>query len=325
MTTTKKLIWLLMVGLVFSNCTKNKDITHPDFDYQTVYFGTQYPVRTLELGEDLFVDNSLDNEKKVEIKATLAGTRDNKKNVAIGVQVDNSLLDRLYFSNTGAKILPMPSNYYTMASNTINIHPGNILGGVQVQLTDAFFADPLSLVNTYAIPLKMVSVQNADSILAGKDFVLYVVKYVNTWHGNYLRRGQDEVTYQGETTPVTITRRAEYRERDEVNKLTTRSLSQLEFPVPLKDKNGVNITVTLLLNFDDNGNCTITSGTAGVTASGTGSFVKRGDKNSWGNQDRDVLYLNYNISMSQLTATTKDTLVMRDRAVAPEYFTPIVQ
>lgn len=339
----KSFLWFFSVVCIFASC-HDKEIAHPDFDYQTVYFGTQYPVRTLELGEDLTVDNSLDNQHKVSIKASLGGTRDNKQNVEIEIAVDESLASNLYFSAGGPRVLPMPSSYYKLTSNKIVIKPGNILGGVEVELTDDFFADPLSIKNTYAIPLLMKNVTGADSILKGSpsvsspdrrvesnwivkplDYVLYVVKFINTWHGNYLRRGKDIITYQGDASPVALTRHAAYVEQDQVNGLTTKSLTEVNFPVTFKDKSGNNVSCTLLLKFDGNGACTISSGTSGVTASGTGSFVKKGDKKSWGNQDRDALYLDYQVSMSQLTASTKDTLVMRDRGVSPEYFTPVVQ
>lgn len=336
------LLWLLGVFYTLTSCS-NKEIIHPDFDYQTVYFGSQYPIRTVELGEDPNVDNSLDNEHKVSIKASLGGTRNNQNHVEIEIAVDESLINNLYFpvESGAAKVLPMPAAYYTLASNKITIAPGNMLGGVEVQLTDAFFADPLAIQNTYAIPLVMKTVSGADSILSGKstvdnpnrhidadweikplDYVIYAIKYVNQWHGNYLRRGKDVITYQGETNATDLVRHATFVEQDEVNKLSTRSLDALNFPVTFKDKNGTNVTCTLVLTFAENGTCTISSGTAGVTVSGTGAFVKRGEKKSWGNEDRDALYLDYNVSMTQLTASTKDTLVMRDRAVSPEYFTP---
>ncbi|HTN37944.1 MAG TPA: DUF5627 domain-containing protein, partial [Arachidicoccus sp.] len=76
---------------------------------------------------------------------------------------------------------------------------------------------------------------------------------------------------------------------------------------------------------DSDGKCTISSGTEGVTATGSGTFVKKGDKKSWGNVDRDALYLNYEVSTAQLTSKTTDTLVMRDRGVSPEYFTPVIK
>ena len=117
-------------------------------------------------------------------------------------------------TNPVRAIRPMPRDYYTLASNQILIKKGEISGGVEVQLTDKFFADPLAIENNYVIPLIMTTVVNADSILSGKpliagtkprrldlqwdilskDYVLYAVKYINTWHGYYLRRGKDVMT-----------------------------------------------------------------------------------------------------------------------------------
>lgn len=330
----KIFIGLAIAMATATGCLKNSDIDHPDFDHQSVYFAYQYPVRTVVLGEDLFIDNSLDNEHKVEIKATIGGTRENKKDVVIDFNVDGSLVNNLKFSN-GDQIRLMPSNYYSLASNQITIPKGSILGGVQVQLTDAFFNDPLAIKNTYVIPLKMSGVKNADSVLSSKNFVLYALKFVNPWHGYYLRRGVDVMTTG--TTVTNITRHAAYVENDEVNKLSTKSLTQIEFPVVFKD-HGDNFSCTLLLTFDNAGKCTITTNTNLFTASGTGSFVKKGDKNSWGNRDRDALYLDYQVSYNGVTVgsqtntriisgsiASKDTLVMRDRAVSYETFSPSAQ
>lgn len=333
----KIFIGLALALTAVTGCTKNSDIDHPDFDHQAVYFAYQYPVRTIVLGEDLFIDNTLDNEHKFEIKATIGGTRENKNDVAINFNVDGSLLNNLHFSGNGGKIQQLPSEYYSLASDQIIIPKRNILGGVQVQLTDAFFADPLAVRNTYVLPLKMESVVNADSILAGKDFVLYAIKFVNPWHGYYLRRGADVMT--NGTTSRNVIRHAQYVENDEVNMLTTRSFKQVEFPVIFKDQ-GDNFSCTLLLTFDDAGKCSISSspGSPLFTVSGTGSFVKKGEKKSWGNTDRDALYLDYQVSYAGVTVgsgstsrlisgsiATKDTLVMRDRAVKHELFTPVAQ
>lgn len=315
---------------------KNSEIIHPDFDYTTVYFASQYPVRTIVLGDDINFDTSLDNEKKVEIKATIGGTRYNAHNVSIDVIIDNALLDGLHFSESGVKIQPMPANYYSLASDQITIGTGDIMGGVQVQFTDAFFDDPLSLTNTYAIPLRMNRVQYADSILADKDYVFYAMKFINPWHGNYLRRGTDVMTGDIDRN---VTRRTAYVENDEINLLTTQSLVTTNFPVQFRDQDGGNIFgCTLQLTFDDSGNCSISTNTDGYTATGSGSFVKLGEKNSWGNRDRDALYLDYSITYNGISIgtddqariingeiATKDTLVMRDRAVVPEYFTPVMQ
>lgn len=338
---------LVVAAGAFSSCNKNQDVSFDDFDYQTVYFASQFPVRTVVLGEDLLVDNSLDNEHKVTIKATTGGARENRNNVVIGFDVDEALCSNLYFSGSGSKVVPMPSSYYKLASNQINIPSGSILGGVEVQLTDAFFADPLSLVNTYAIPLTMKSVQGADSILKGiaampnanraidlhwtvkpKDYIVYAVKFVNAWHGNYLRRGKDVVTGKPGNSNLdkTITRHKEYVEQDEVKKMTSKSLGSVELPLVFQNSSGGNIAMNLLLTFDaKNENCSISASGSGFTATGTGKFVKRGEKNSWGAQDRDAVYLTYTIDHPLMQIVSADTLVMRDRAVSPEYYSPVVK
>ena len=58
----------------------------------------------------------------------------------------------------------MPAEYYTLSSDQITIPQGQISAGVEVQLTDAFFADPKAIETTYVIPLVMSNVHNADSI-----------------------------------------------------------------------------------------------------------------------------------------------------------------
>lgn len=329
----------LFIGLAVAlgtatGCLKNNDIEHPDFDTQSVYFAYQYPVRTIVLGEDLFIDNTLDNAHKVEVKATMGGTRENKNDVTINFNVDATLANNLKFLSSGDAIKVLPSNYYSLPTNQISIPKGSILGGVQVQLTDAFFADPLAIKNTYVLPLKMTTVQNASSILADKNFVLYAIKFINPWHGFYLRRGVDVMT--SGAVSRTVTRHNLYVENDEVNKLNTKTLTQTEFPVVFKDSQGANFSCTLLLTFDNTGKCTISTNTNLFTASGTGQFVKRGDKRSWGNTDRDALYLDYQVTYNGVTVGTapstrlisgsiasKDTLVMRDRAVSYELFTPV--
>ena len=311
------------MGMLVMSC-HNKYRDFPDFEYQTVYFAYQYPVRTITLGEDVF-DTELDNQYKCKIVAATGGVYSSKKDVHIGINVDRSLLGNgLLFRPGGDEVLAMPDNYFSLAGNEIVIPKGELAGGVEVQLSDAFFADAKSIKNTYVIPLRMTNKGNADSVLAGKDFILYAIKYVNEWHGNYLRRGKDVVTGDLNTT---ITRHAAYVEDDQVNKLSTNSLTTLDFPVVVKNKDGINVTCPLRLNFNSNGECTITSNGARFTATGTGKFVKRGEKKSWGDKDRDALYLNYTVNLldHNISVATMDTLVMRDRAVTMEVFTPVTK
>ena len=335
-----KLFSILTIGILsvmISSC-RNQDVEFPDFDYSTVYFAYQYPVRTIVLGEDLY-DTSLDNQHKFEIYATMGGVYSNDKQITIDIAVDNSLTNNMFFS-AGNPVMPMPANYYTLAANQIKLDK-NFQGAVGVQLSEAFFADKNSLKNTYVVPLKMTNVNNADSILSGnpkysgalrgnpadwdvlpKDFVLYCVKFINQWHANYLRRGVDQININGTTR--TLVRHKQYVENDELSNLISASLMSNEFPVSVENAEGVKQTCTLLLTFDSSNKITVSTTTEGYTATGSGTFVPKGEKNSWGNKDRDVVYLNYNItSNSGVAYATKDTLVVQGRGVKIETFTPL--
>nr|WP_315396686.1 DUF5627 domain-containing protein [uncultured Sphingobacterium sp.] len=342
----KKLhIFSIVLVFLFTSC-KNQDWEFPDFKYQTVYFAYQYPVRTITMGEDLF-DTALDNEGKVKVMATTGGVYDNKKDITIDFTVDNAMTNNIIFNSTGAAVTPLPSNYYTLASHKIMIPKGSLTGGVEIQLTDDFFADPKAITTHYVLPIRLDHVINADSILSGipkagslrrkaaaddwdtapKDYIFYAIKYINTWQGNYLRRGRDMIVGKNGNNALTQTqnRRNAYVEKDEVKSLTTASLKNTILPLTFKDVDGTNINCNLMLSFDNNNNCVISSNTTGVTASGKGSFVKKGDKKSWGNTDRDVLYLDYQIDMQKMSVSTKDTLVMRDRGVKMETFTVAIK
>lgn len=328
----KKIFYLLsfIVLAVFSSC-ENQDWSFPDYGRTTVYFAYQYPVRTIVLGNDETFDNSIDNQHKCIIKATMGGVYENNTTPTVDIAVVNSLCDNLSFAS-GEPVEPMPSNYYTLASNQIVIPKGEISGGVEVQLTDAFFADPKSIETTYVIPLVMSNVQNADSILSGspmvddadrcnkgdwnvvpKDYILYAVKYINPWDAVYLRRGVDQVTAGGSTS--TIVRHEQYVENDEVCELTTRSLKDANFALTLGGQN-----CNLILTFNDNNECTLSTDTPGCTVTGNGKYVEKGEKNSFNHKDRDVLYLDYTVDLGTVTYATKDTLVMRDRQVKAEWF-----
>lgn len=333
------LIITAIAGALFTAC-QNGDWDFPDFKYSTVYFAYQSPVRTITLGEDASTDNSLDNEHKCQIMATIGGVYDNRKDVEIGFRVDNSLCDGYTFESTGGAVEPLPASHYTLGSDKIVIKKGQVLGGVVVNLTDAFFNDPKATKLNYVIPIVMTGVQNADSILKGKplvdvphrmkkddwevqpkDYVLYAVKYISKYDSHYLRRGVD--TYSGNKTGTEV-RRAAYVEKDEtIDGFSTMGLNKVQWDRPTKNTAGDIIESRLLLTFDENGNCAITSNSANVTANGSGKFVAKGDKKSWGNVDRDVLYLDYTLDYDNIRCATKDTLVVHYRGVKAEWFTPV--
>lgn len=312
-------ISLLMGVIALTTSCESGDNTFPDFDYTSVYFANQYPIRTVELGEDLYVDLTNDNNHMVSINAATGGAYTNSKNIIINYSVDPSLCQGLSFKG-GSAIEVMPSSYYSLESENIVIPFGQIQGGVKVHLNDAFFNDPKSINCTYVIPVRINSVEGADSILSEKNFVLYAVKFVNPWHAKYLRRGVDNIT----TTSGTVRniRHQQYVEKDEIQSVTTLGYKQAGMVIGIKDGAGKSHECNLILTFDDNGACTVSTNTNGFTASGKGSFVIKGEKKSMGGIDRNALYLDYSIASESLgmTVSTKDTMVVQTRNVKPEYF-----
>ncbi len=342
----KKYIFILPIILMILSACENQPWEFPDYDYSAVYFAYQSPVRTIELGKDYVFDNALDNEHKCLIMATLGGVYENKKDIIINVAVDNSLCENLRFeSATGKPVIAMPASYYTLPANMqIVIPSGKLMGGIEVQLTDAFFNDTLSIENTYVIPLVMTSVINADSILRGKteidtadrrisgewnvvpkDYVLFAIKYINAWHANYLRRGIDVVKGNNGNTSLdtTYVYHEKYVEKDQVCKAVTISMNKASLQLKTKADDGItDLPFTAILTFNGN-NCTLSNPeSASYTLIGSGKYVPDGDM--FGDKKRDVLHLNYTIDFGTTTHSFTDTLVMRDRGIKFETFNPFV-
>jgi hypothetical protein len=349
--TISSFVCVLAVLSVFSSC-KNDDISFGNYDYQTVYFANQNPVRTITLGDDVY-STELDNEHKFQIYATLGGVESNSKNRTIKVVVDNDLVKNLYYSD-GTAVQAMPADYYTLAGNTITIPSGKIMGAVDVQLNDAFFNDPKSVGVNYVVPMRIVLA--SDSILSGKvnegvsnpvltksgdwsiapkNYTLYAVKFKNKWHGAWLSHGVDNIDDNG--TLKKVVRDAGNIERDEVRYISTTGYKTCSYPVStlvtVMGSDGKETTKTLscnlILTFDANDKCKVTTNTENCTASGSGTWTHQGAKKAWGDKDRDLLVLNYQVKynydyspsvMHYKTYESADSLVMRDRESKHETF-----
>ena len=83
----------------------------------------------------------------------------------------------------------------------------------------------------------------------------------------------------------------------------------------------VPVATDLVLTFNGD-QIEVSSATEGVTASGSGKFVKDGEKMAWGNKDRDGIYLEYNVDFGTKQYAIRDTLVSRSREVVMETFAP---
>ena len=145
----KKILIILALVIGMTAC-ENQEWNFPDYDYTSGYFPYQFPVRTLVLGDYIF-DNTNDNNHMFKISATMGGVYENGMDRAFNIQYAPELAQNVLFkANTTDTVRLMPQAYYTLSSSTQLVIPkGEMSGGIDVQLTDAFFNDPLSIKNTY--------------------------------------------------------------------------------------------------------------------------------------------------------------------------------
>lgn len=288
---------LLALMASFTAC-ENGDQAFDDYEGgTTAYFAYQSPVRTIVLGDDEY-DTTLDKAHKLKILATFGGSY-NGRNATVNVAVDNSLCDNLTFAD-GTPVKAMPKKYYQLSTTAFNFN-GGMQGGTEVQLTDDFFKDPDAVKNTYVIPLVMQNQTGFDRIATGtlkegktgsrtnasiwetapRDYVMYCVKYQNKYSGWWL------------TNHNTSTENIEKASQVQI---TTRTLNSSVYTVEFQEGSKI-LKADLLLTFDDKENCTITSLTEGVKATGSGSWADNGI-HSWNNKDRDLMELNAEITFA---------------------------
>lgn len=350
----KKLLIILTLFLGLIGC-ENGENEFADYDYTTGYFPYQYPVRTLVLGDDIY-DNTNDNNHKFLISAAMGGVYANNQDRVFDIELASELCNNVLFKSTLDTIRLMPAEYYTLSSSEkLTIPAGKFNGNIEVQLTDAFFNDPLAIKFGYVIPLRLKASMDVDSILRGKsnfpdtdprvggswvitpkDFTMFGVKFINPYHGNFLHRGKDVVKSSTGSVVKEVVYREKYIEKDEVWLLKTSGRNDVDITTIL---NGGYRTesgpLTMRLSFNNDGNCTIKEAPGSTTTiSGTGKFIKDGAE--WGGKKRNVIVLSYNYNTEVLaepagnipagiyTHEVNDTLVVRDRAVVMEVFEPVV-
>jgi hypothetical protein len=334
---------LIIITLVFGLIAcENQQNDFPDFEYTAGYFAYQNPVRTIILGNYIF-DNSNDLDHKFLISATIGGVYENKTDREFTIEVAPELCENALFASTLDTIRVLPPAYYTLSSDKITIPAGQFHAGVEVQLTDAFFNDPKSLKLNYVIPVKIISSLNIDSVLRGKvnlgvtnadrrkesdwailpkDYVMFAVKFINPYHGKYLHRGTNVVKDGTGTVLETNVYSTYYVEKNEIWSLVNTSLSQ----VTVQGNTHSTLVPGFLkmnLTFAGDSTCAVTEA-AGSTYTITGSGKFRTNADSWGNKQRDAIYLNYQLTSGGNTLTANDTLVIRDRSVVMELYKPLL-
>lgn len=328
----KKVIYLLnvlLIGALFTSC-KNGDAEFPDYEKgTTAYFAYQYPVRTIVLGDDEY-DTTNDKAGIFHIKSTFGGSY-NGSNGSITVAVTPSLCENLTFED-GSPVKVMPSEYYDLKATTWN-YGGTMNGQSEVQLTEAFFNDPLAAQQTYVIPLQIVDQAGFGRVLTGTlkeggnpirtdasqwevqpmDYVLYCVKFQNKYSGYWLTNGNTSTENIEKAGNVQI---------------KCHSINKSVYTVSYQDGNKMR-TCDLLLTFSGDrystsDQCTITSLTEGVNATGSGTWTDQGEKKSWGDKDRDLMELNYTVDFGNgVTFSTHEKLVWYRSGITTQEFAPI--
>lgn len=330
-------ISILVIGSMLA--CKNSEIVHPDYDYTAGYFPYQYPVRTLILGDDIY-DNSNDNAHKFLISAAMGGVYENVRDRNLEIALDESLCADVLFGANGDTIRALPSAYYTLSSDKSLIIPqGKFNGGIEVQLTEAFFDDPKAISLNYVVPLRIINSPDLDSIVVGassisdadprigsqwitvpKNFTMFGIKYINEFHGNYFFYGKTSV----EDADGELLDQKEYKatfvEQNGVTLLKTTGRYQVAYNTSFQS-DLLSGDLKLLLDFEGN-QCTVTAESDDFIVSGTGEFKTGAFE--WGNKSRNGIELKYTIVKDGNIYTAEETLVTRDRAVVMEIYSPYV-
>tara|TARA_R110002096_G_scaffold121553_1_gene263265 strand:- start:481 stop:1629 length:1149 start_codon:yes stop_codon:yes gene_type:complete len=328
-----KIKYLIICAIAFSLIAcENQENEFDDFGSTSVYFPFQTPVRTLIQGKYDLGFNENDNNGRFEIGVIMSGVYNNNKNRRVYFELAPELIDASQLAGVeSVNVKVLPASYYTIEQESpVTIPSGSTKGRIPVQLTDAFFDDPLSFVAekdsvNYVLPLRITDYEELDSLLTGvpavdnpikirevdwqtqpKDYTLFGIKFMNKYEGMYLRRGEDKIVGTNEkfTAATNITEttvidtssvyRSEFVEKDEVTEVLTAGRKKA-ISTNLVRRAGIpsNNTVSLELTFNDNEEITITNADADsdVTITGSGRFLEDGDE--WGGEERDVIYLEY--------------------------------
>jgi hypothetical protein len=334
----KKKLVILLTGIIAGSCSTPIDFD--DYDYQSIYFSYQSPVRTLVLGDEVVGDNTIDREYAFNIGVTMGGAYENTKDRVVTLEYAPQLGANVA-NEFGDTMEILPESYYDAAFGEVVIPEGEFGGRMRVDLTDAFFADPLSTTTHYFIPVRIAS-SDGDTILRGepgdfiedpdprvaedwkvvpKDYTLFGIKYINETHGMYLLRGARTNTSNGEVTT--------YSERfltdNTMAMLTTHSLNESILSTLGGTFTG-NELFRILLKFNtDDQTITISSMAGSVNASGSGVYFTKDDdgSESYNGQKHRTIYLDYSFTRG-VTYDVKDTLVFSDTDVMFEKFIPVI-
>jgi len=170
-----KIKYLIICAIAFSlMACENQENEFEDFGSSSVYFPFQTPVRTLIQGKYDLGLNENDNNGRFEIGVIMSGVYNNTKDRRVHFEVAPGLIDVNQLDGVNSlNVQVLPPAYYTIEqSSPVTIPSGSTKGRIPVQLSDAFFDDPLSFVAekdsvNYVLPLRITDYEELDSLLSG--------------------------------------------------------------------------------------------------------------------------------------------------------------
>ena len=343
--------------LLFASCS-NQPNGFPDYSEQNVYFPSQYPVRTLVLGEDR-LDNTIDREHAFSIGVCIGGMYENKQDWTVDYSVDPSLISGIKASGADGVVVPLevlPQYYYTFEpDNTAIIPSGSFSGRIRVNLSDAFFEDDNAYKLHYVIPLAITSsscpgilwgtpVEDPANIHRASDwmstdkprfFTLFGIKFINPWHGTFFHRGR-----QFKDGVLDKVFSYEELEKGQTAELATAGLSKSLYNRmgEFLDGNKYRTVLTFSEATDGVGDITLSSPEgSGYTVTGSGKYYESTtgfarEHGSWlvdPNTGKEIPHLTMvlDFDVDNLGGNNYhfvDTLVYRDNGVVFETFSPVI-
>lgn len=275
-----------------------------DYDASIAYFSTQKPLRTV----------IADRNMEIKVGISIAGKRGIDRNDWAKFKIEPDLLDDTPFTL-------LPENYYTLADpTTFRISNKNLaIADVGIAFTEAFYNDPKSTEEFYALPFKIIE-SSLDSINTGvhdpegnelipaKDYSIVAIKYISNYHGTYYVKGKlDELDSNGNITNSTFYNKTDLNQNI-TRDIVTLSAKAIQRPglanLVVTDKEAVKMTITPDGNAEKIYPITVETAEGCIALSETSGTY-------YGNKNQPEITLKYKFKKGNKVYSVEETLILR--------------
>lgn len=275
-----------------------------DYDFPNMGFALGKQVRTV-----------MSKTNRIYVGVSIGGKREVDMNDWAQFTLDESLLSGLPYKM-------LPENYYTLADpTTFTVRKSNMpVADVEIQFTDAFYADPACMKNTYALPFRLVATSIPDTdgnkygaIRSGAETAVVVIKYASSYSGTYYRFGEvQEIDAEGNAIGEPEVQKGSELMKNPTVQFTTDGYSTISVKGLGCGKTDGTLTLTVdeSKSLDDDADVSIAL-KSGIE-SGTGRWVRNGDWTFYnGDTKAPQFNLEYIYSDGGKRYLVKETYVLR--------------